>query len=177
VAVDGVELAKGQITLNWALGRAPAVSGTWTNALVSPGGSLMLSVGVSNALPAAQCQWYREDERIAGATNQTLQLSNLGASGEGAYRVVVTNAIDVVERWVGYVELWPKLRVRLEGSPTVMVLEWPADADGYQLEATDSLDPAQWTPFNVHTPRRLGDWQRITLDVLATSLFFRLRKQ
>jgi hypothetical protein len=127
-------------------------------------------------LPAAQCQWYREDERIAGATNQTLLLTNLQSSGEGAYRVAVSNAIDVVEHWVGQVELWPKLRVRLAGSPTVMVLEWPADADGYQLETTGSLDPAQWTPVPVFAPEQLGGWQRITLDVPATSLFFRLRK-
>jgi hypothetical protein len=176
VAVDGVELAQGQITLNWALGRAPAVSGTWTNALVSPGGSLTLSVGVSNALPAAQCQWYREDERIAGATNQTLLLTNLQASGEGAYRVVVTNAIDVVEHWVGYVELWPKLRVRLAGSPSGVVLEWPADAVGYQLEVTESLGPAQWTPVPVFAPEQLGGWQRVVFDVPVNSQFFRLRK-
>jgi hypothetical protein len=176
VAVDGVELAQGQITLNWALGRAPAVSGMWTNALVSPGGSVTLSVGVSNALPAAQCQWYREDELIAGATNQALLLSNLQASGEGAYRVVVTNAIDVVEHWVGQVELWPKLRVRLEGSPTVMVLEWPADAAGYQLEVSESLSPALWILVPALAPEQFGEWLRITLDVPATSLFFRLRK-
>jgi hypothetical protein len=136
----------------------------------------MLSVGVSNALPAAQCQWYREDERIAGATNQTLLLTNLQASGEGAYRVVVTNAIDVVEHWVGYVELWPKLRVRLAGSPSGVVLEWPADAVGYQLEVTESLGPAQWTPVPVFAPEQLGGWQRVVFDVPVNSQFFRLRK-
>jgi hypothetical protein len=57
-----------------------------------------------------------------------------------------------------------------------MVLEWPADAAGYQLETTGSLDPAQWTPVPVFAPEQLGGWQRITLDVPATSLFFRLRK-
>jgi hypothetical protein len=176
VVVDGVELARGQVRLGWALGRVPEVSGTWTNALVSVGGSVTLRVGVSGALPAAGCQWYRNDQPIVGATNATLVLSDVQVSGEGAYRVVVSNAIDAVEYWAGTVELWPRLRMELTGGASGVVLEWPADAAGYALEVTDQVDSAFWVPVTGWVPEVVGDRQRITLDVPASSLFFRLRR-
>jgi len=109
VVVDGLDLARGQITLNWALGRAPEVANIWTNVAVAKGGSVTLSVGVSNALPAARMQWYRNELLISGATNQTLVVTNLQKSEEGAYSVVVSNAIEVVVQPVAFVEMQPVL--------------------------------------------------------------------
>jgi hypothetical protein len=107
VVVDGVGGARGRVKLNWCLGRAPEVTSTWTNAMVARGSNVTLQVGVSNAVPAAQYQWYLNGQALAGATNRTLALTNMEPAQAGYYSVLVGNAIAVVVVGLGWVELEP----------------------------------------------------------------------
>jgi predicted secreted protein len=70
----------------------------------------------------------------------------------------------------------PGLRLSLTRVAEQVVLTWPSDsAQGYFLEGTLSLAPAQWTALNA-APLLEGSQYKVTLGTLGQSLFFRLRK-
>jgi len=188
VMVDGETEAKGRINLNWALGQPPVVESAFTNQVMQRGDALMLSVGVTKANPPAVCQWWVNDQPIAGATNTMLALTNLQGADSGFYRVVVSNAIEVVERWVAQVEVpVPELTIRLATSPVTpaglgsrpgwIVIEWPLHLTGYVLEATDNLSQSMWTTnvpvLNLDESPRL---RQVAVDPAIRTQFFRLRK-
>ena len=62
------------------------------DAFVLGGGSALLSIGVNGTTPFS-FQWYRNSVLVSGATNSSLQLSNLSALNAGDYHVVVTNLL------------------------------------------------------------------------------------
>lgn len=62
------------------------------------------------ALPTATVQWYRNDIPVTGATSEDLQLGNVRASQQGAYRFVATNVYGSVTSAVS------QLHVRAESN-------------------------------------------------------------
>jgi Immunoglobulin domain/Laminin B (Domain IV) len=76
---------------------------------VVKGQMLTLRVNVSNAIPPAVVQWFRNGASIVNATNATLVLSNVQAAIAGLYRVQVSNAIEVIDRVVANVSLEAEL--------------------------------------------------------------------
>jgi hypothetical protein len=111
------------------------VESQFTKVLVERGGVLTLSVGLSEASPAAECQWFHNDEPVAWATNTSLTLSNAQAEDAGAYWVIASNAIDEVVQTVGWVEVQEDLGALVQN-------DFGTDAEGWSWgTGTQGLGP------------------------------------
>lgn len=60
-------------------------------------------------------------------------------------------------------------------SQSQILLEWPENAAGFQLESSQSLSPAAWKPL-ANIPTSQNALRRLILEVSPDKLFFRLRK-
>ena len=69
----------------------PVVHGSTPSQVVSPGGISGFSINVATTL-AVTYQWYFNGVAIAGATGDSLLLTNISLANEGNYTVVATNS-------------------------------------------------------------------------------------
>lgn len=67
----------------------------------------------------------------------------------------------------------PSLSISRNGAS--LVLAWPTDAAGYQLQANASLAPASWQPAGL-TPTVDGTSNKVTVNATAAAQFYRLAK-
>ncbi len=74
---------------------APTITAQPANATVLAGQSVAFSV-MTTGTPAPTYQWRRNGAALAGQTNATLSLPNVGGSDAGNYDVVVTNSAGTV---------------------------------------------------------------------------------
>ncbi len=74
-----------------AAASAPVFTAQPVSASATAGGIVTFSVTVAGQ-PAPTLQWQRNGVAIAGATSDTLRLSNVTAADAGNYRVIATNA-------------------------------------------------------------------------------------
>lgn len=58
---------------------------------------------------------------------------------------------------------------------TSLVLSWPANATGFQLQASPSIAPATWQPVGT-APTVDGDQNRVTVNPSAAAQFYRLAR-
>src|SRR5205085_10205657 len=76
IVVDGVAGAKGTVVLSNSLAMAPTITSqpSATNSVVTQGGTVQLTVGVTNTLAQTSLsyQWRLNGFAIPGATNHTL---------------------------------------------------------------------------------------------------------
>lgn len=92
--------------------RAPRMVRPPQDAVVRAGGTITLSFVAAGTTPLA-CQWQKDGVPLAGATNQSLDLSGFRIELEGAYAVQVVNAIGATTSSVA--------RVTLGLPPVIMV--------------------------------------------------------
>ena len=91
--VGGVN-SSGQMATNQAFLPAPlppAITNQPVGVTASSGGSAVLSVGVSGAIPMTY-QWLFAGTNLPGATNAMLSLAHLTPANVGLYTVAITNA-------------------------------------------------------------------------------------
>ena len=67
-----------------------------TNQVVADGGTVNLSLGITNSPAAVSYQWWKDNAKLAGATNTTLSLTNAGVTNSGVYYAVATNQYGIV---------------------------------------------------------------------------------
>ena len=108
-----------------------------------PGGSVSLTVQAGGSQPLIY-QWTKENADLAGATNATLLLTNIGSLASGDYRVRVSNGFGAVTSVVA--------TVTVAGAPTVDIkFHAGINVAGtiglhYQVEYRTELDPPNtWT--------------------------------
>jgi hypothetical protein len=70
---------------------APTITAQPSSQVVLTGSSITLSVGTDSTLPVTY-QWQINGTNIAGATNASLTLQNIGSKQTGNYQVVVTSS-------------------------------------------------------------------------------------
>jgi hypothetical protein len=70
----------------------------------------------------------------------------------------------------------PDARLTLARFQNTILLSWPSAADGYSLEAADSLDKRIWLPID-KTPSVEGDTRIVIVSLGSGSKFYRLKKQ
>ena len=80
-----------QLTVN----EAPAITTQPSSQTVPVGNSVIFSV-VATGTPTPTYQWRKDGVAIAGATQTSLTIANLGLADGGSYSVVVTNAASSV---------------------------------------------------------------------------------
>jgi len=155
-----------------------------SSSITTPIGSSVMLMATASGTPPWSFQWRKNGAEIPGATNSTLSLVNLQLDKAGGYTFILSNAVGAVTSQVARLivrspvnEPAPKLTIRLENNPPSVVLEWPLNAEGYELEAAHSLTHPLWTTnvpalsSGIHD----GTW-RVTVDTAAPSQFYRLRK-
>jgi len=100
IAVDGFGGAEGNIVLSWSLDTAildyPQILNEPVGQTVKVGQTATFTVYVSSHA-ATHFQWYRACRAIAGATDATLQISNVQLADVDDYRVVVWNDAAIAE--------------------------------------------------------------------------------
>ena len=155
-----------------------------STSITTPIGSSVMLMATASGTPPWYFQWRQNGAEIPGATNSTLSLANIQPDKAGSYTFVLSNALGTVTSQVARVivrvpvnEPAPELTIRLENNPPSVLLEWPLNAEGYKLEATQNLTQPLWTTnvpalsSGIYT----GTW-RVTVDTAAPSQFYRLRK-
>jgi uncharacterized delta-60 repeat protein len=80
---------RGSITLNWAMQTAPIVITPPANQVATIGGTATFTAVVSGG--GLSYQWFHDGVAIAGATNATLNLSNLALADAGTYYIRASN--------------------------------------------------------------------------------------
>ena len=155
-----------------------------STSISTPIGSSVMLMATASGTPPWYFQWRKNGAEIPGATNSTLSLANIQLDNAGNYTFILSNAVGAVTSQVARLivrapgnEPAPGLTIRLENNPPSVVLEWPLNAEGYELEAAHSLNQPQWTT-NVPALSSgiYNGTRRVTVDPAAPSQFYRLRK-
>lgn len=95
IVVEGENGASGTVQLNIDFGLPAAILSAPQSQSAGPGTNVSLSVSVSGTGPISYV-WQFNGTNIAGATNNTLAISNMQPSAAGAYTVMVSNSVSVV---------------------------------------------------------------------------------
>lgn len=94
IAVDGFNLAIGQVLLNWTLDTTsallPVITALSPNQTVGEGETITLSIQVESAL--VSYQWLLNGAPISGATNSLLKIEKVSYNDVGKYTVRLTAA-------------------------------------------------------------------------------------
>ena len=128
------------------------------------------------SLTSTTYQWYKDGDKINGATSAILTLNNVGNGQAGSYKVQVKNSSGTV----------------MSSSATLIVLStqtlfkianYAKKATGFQLSATSittptcvvyaSQDLIRWTPISTNT---VSGGNMSFTDTAATNLAFRYYK-
>jgi len=116
IVVDGENGAKGHVTLNYNLGRVASITKQPSGGAVLAGQNVTLTVTATNvAAPALLAyQWSRNGLQLAGATNATLNVANVGVGSGGNYTVAVANFAGAVTSQVATVTVGAPLTITAE---------------------------------------------------------------
>lgn len=123
---------------------------------VRPGTNLLLSANAVGMAPLG-FQWFRDGSLLAGATNASLSLTNVGRSAAGRYSIVVSNELGIVTSSNASVQIMVPQRIQ---SP-VRVLDGRfrlvfGDHDGGILTAGDAAG------FEVQVSTNFVNWIALT---------------
>jgi hypothetical protein len=106
VHVDGVKGETGVVHINWGVGQGPLPPTNLPPTLwFKLGDTLQLVSSVGLPDPPPDYQWLRGDTWLAGATNASLVINELGAGDSGTYAVVVSNRVGILTSVVAYVRV------------------------------------------------------------------------
>ncbi|HMP81646.1 MAG TPA: FG-GAP-like repeat-containing protein [Verrucomicrobiota bacterium] len=108
------------------LGGPPVITSQPTNQAVVSGENVTFSVSVTG-LAGGGFQWWRDMSPLAGATNQTLILTNAQSGDAGSYRVVVTNLYGSTVSSNALLTVNPSSSC--EQPPSGLVAWWQAEGD------------------------------------------------
>lgn len=168
VAVDGVNGAQGTIRLNWKLNVAPLVTSlSPPQPVVRRGGTQPLSVRVDNTNPPPSFQWRCNGRLLAGATNATLNLTNVQATHAGQYSVTVSNFAGRITHEVAQVNV--DVPLAAEGAQPVpgggvrfvvvgnpgdrYVLQTSTNLHDWVARATNQLTGYEWVIVETNAPQ------------------------
>jgi hypothetical protein len=99
LAADGVNGAKGNIKINWRFGDGPVIHSVFVTRGSGSGGGT-LSADASTATKDETYQWFFNGQRLSGATNTTLAVTNMQFAQSGMYSLMVSNFAGFVSNRV-----------------------------------------------------------------------------
>jgi hypothetical protein len=136
-------------TLDATLGAgAPSIDAHPVDATVAPGGTATFTVSVSNAAGVTY-QWQHartnltDGGNIAGATGNTLTVSNASDADIGKYRVLVTNSSGALFSAEANLAT-----VGIEFSPVIQLVG--KIGDNYRIDYATSVAPTTWIPLSTN---------------------------
>ena len=139
------------------------------------------------SLPAPSPYWTAYRAFLTAAAGWQINTASNSPATDAQLRQVLGNLefLRIKAEFVTGGEVISLDNVRLVGPPPSLsvrrlnvgswVVEWPAAAECFQLEASASLDAPRWEPVSA-TPERVGSVLRVPLTPTTASQFFRLRR-
>jgi len=120
----------------------PVISQQPSSQTVNFGGTATFSVGVTSA-PPLSFQWHVNCRDLAGETNSTLTVTNVGLDDVGHYIVTIRNALGQTTSDDAALTLSSPAPTFLQGSVSGsnFVLQWPKRNPDYTVQEVPTLNP------------------------------------
>jgi hypothetical protein len=154
----------------------PSISIQPTNQAALTGASTSFSVNADGTQPLSY-QWLFNAAPLAGATNNTLSLTNVHSNQAGAYSAVVTNTAGSITSVVAILTILvpPTItKISLAGATVSLTLDSVAGLN-YMLEYKDALSSPSWISLPPGMP---GTGRVLTFqytNAARTSGFYRIQ--
>jgi hypothetical protein len=149
VVVDGVNAAKGNISLNWKFGNAPLPNPAPPAQITVPAGTNVNLCAITNGVvPAPGFGWLFNGVPINGATQSCLTISNIQAQHAGTYSVIVSNVIGVATQTIAVITVGGGLRLvshGLNANGQYSLSVTGIAGQRFILEANTNLSTTNWT--------------------------------
>jgi hypothetical protein len=155
---------------------SPVIISQPTNQSVVAGDNATIELSASGTTPLSY-QWMLNGTNLAGATDDTLSLSNVQPSQAGPYSAIVTNVVGSVTSSVAQltVLVTPRIsKITLAGA-TVSFSSSSVQGRNYILEYKDTLDSPAWISLlpSVAGTGVVLDFQ--DTNAVSASRFYRIR--
>jgi hypothetical protein len=157
----------------------PAITAGPSNEAVVVGANASFTVTAAGTSPFAY-QWAFDGTNLAGATDDTLVLTNVASAQAGGYAVVITNVAGSVTSLVASLTVSPAATVlSLSLLPgTGVSITFPSEAGiNYVLEYKNSLDDTVWTPLPPPTTATSSVTALQDTNTPTASRYYRVRLQ
>jgi uncharacterized repeat protein (TIGR01451 family) len=156
----------------------PAIVTQPSSQTATMGTNLSLQVTTTGTAPLTY-QWAFDGTNLAGATADTLLLTNIQPAQAGTYAVVITNMAGSTTSTVA--SLTVLVPITMSGvslaSPAVSISFPSGTGVSYLLEYKNLLDDPTWTPLSPALPGTGGVITLQDTNTPADSRFYRLRSQ
>ena len=137
------------------------------------GNAATLSVAATGTPPLAY-QWWKGPSPLLQQRNSTLTLTNVSDADAASYSVVVTNAAGKATSASAKLTVIDRLNVTISSSGKNVILTWPNNFTGFNLQSSTTLSPPIWTTNNLAAPVVINGQNTITNPISGTQQFFRL---
>lgn len=134
-----------------------------TNQIVFPGSNAVFAAAMPGNTAPVLCQWFKGGTAIAGATNQTLAITNVQVAGEGNYSLFATNVSGTN---------WSSAAVLVVRRPLKILFGGFTVTNTYRLTAVDAdssaIDPLRISTMSIQTKTNLDantSWQAVTANM------------
>jgi hypothetical protein len=156
----------------------PAITGQPTNQTAVVGANASFQVTATGTSPLAY-QWALNGTNLAGATTDTVLLTNVQSAQAGNYAVVITNmAGSITSGAAGLTILVPIAISSVSlASPAVSISFTSDPALSYMLEYKTLLDDPTWTRLSPAVPGTGGVMTLQDTNPPANSRYYRLRSE
>lgn len=156
---------------------APVIAEHPQSVQTAVGSPVVFTVSAGGTAPL-RYQWYLNGAPLPNATNSALVLASAQPGDAGTYKVVVSNLLGAVTSAEATLTLGTVVYLNARATGGRILLAWPADSEGFELQTSDLLGPA-------------ANWQPVTIGILTNggvksfdytppadrrSGYFRLRK-
>jgi hypothetical protein len=124
-------------------------------------------------------QWAFDGTNLAGATDDTLLLTNVQPAQAGSYAVVITNGAGTITSTVANLIVLPfETLISLSVAQPTVSITFPSEVGfSYVLEYKDSLDDPTWTPLSPAVAGTDGEMVLQDPTPPADSRYYRVRRQ
>jgi uncharacterized repeat protein (TIGR01451 family) len=156
----------------------PAITGQPSSQTAIVGTNVTFQVTATGTSPLAY-QWAFNGTNLAGATTDTLLLTNVQSAQAGNYTVVITNLAGSITSGVASLSVLVPIAISSVSlaSPAVSI-SFPSDAGlSYLLEYKTLLDDPTWTPLSPAVPGTGGVMTLQDTNPPANSRYYRLRSE
>jgi hypothetical protein len=160
------------------VGTAPSITNQTTNVITTVGSNALFSVSASSPLPLSY-QWSFNGTNLAGATTNTLLLTNVQTNNAGTYSASVSNTIGTTTSSPMTLRVILPTGLTISGGASnALQLNLRGQSGlSYVVETKTNLTNTVWIPISTNTTATNGPLSLSLPQTNGPSGFFRLRIQ